>query len=735
MKKLLLWQAVVAGVLFLGPGCGPTPPPGRPADTEQSSQKLPPGNLHAAELPGDPAAPKTPIAVAPRARMDQNLLAIPNCTIEVMLSQTVPAQRDGVLLYVARELRDGEADPPEELLVELDETYAYVPLLKTDKLLPGEEKVQIPGMNEKDGNPSQFRRLRENEVIDPMTVTLARRHRKLRRLHQDDEVKKGDLLALVDPQLAVDEFRSQRTKVDAAKADQQASLKTRDEAQQRYMTLVDLNNRQKNAVSWEEVRGGKLTWDRYFFEEIAKAAAIVQNQADLNNRLTLLRMHEIRAQLNGVVKEIYKSQGEAVKALDQVLKLDHHDRLRISGKVDMQNMVYLPLHSKVRVEPYQPRPQRLVLSGHYGEIKAVAVAKDRRIASASDDHTVRIWQQGQGPQDWSDDILEHPTAVLAVACTPPGDKDHNYCVSGDAEGVARIWDLSKHLPGTTPYALVAELKDGHKRSINTIAISADGKYIATGGDDQKVCVWDNTGKLLSQSSNDGHVSPVTSVQFLSGNEIVSAGRDNALILWEIPTDGGNLKRIKHRGQRGGEVPVLGVLPQKRQVLFDQGNSLLIGSVNDGRLEAKLQFPVEGTNFSTMALFSPDGKLIVTNAESQNRLQLWRAPTPTSRPYELRHLVWMGAPISCAAFAPQSAGDKPEDAFLVTGTTDRNVVIWDLPSKEEIDQELTAEVSMVEHSLNSASREVTVWAEVQNKDRRLLPGATATLVVYPENKKK
>jgi hypothetical protein len=37
---------------------------------------------------------------------------------------------------------------------------------------------------------------------------------------------------------------------------------------------------------------------------------------------------------------------------------------------------------------------------------------------------------------------------------------------------------------------------------------------------------------------------------------------------------------------------------------------------------------------------------------------------------------------------------------------------------------------MERAVESSSRQVRIWAEVENADGRLLPGATVTLAVYP-----
>ncbi len=52
----------------------------------------------------------------------------------------------------------------------------------------------------------------------------------------------------------------------------------------------------------------------------------------------------------------------------------------------------------------------------------------------------------------------------------------------------------------------------------------------------------------------------------------------------------------------------------------------------------------------------------------------------------------------------------------------------MPKKDEINEELTGEIVNVDRAQNLSSRQVQVWAEVENKNHRLYPGAPATMVV-------
>src|SRR5262249_40018855 len=151
---------------------------------------------------------------------------------------------------------------------------------------------------------------------------------------------------------------------------------------------------------------------------------------------------------------------------------------------------------------------------HLQPIKSVAVSKDFRIVSASEDST-RVWDRQRNYDD-----TELPvSSTLAVACSPKA-AERNLLATGGADGVTRLWDLAAREP-----ALVAELKDdGRRGPVHAVAFSPDGRWVAT-GDDKAVTLWNSAdGQRLQEPFTEGHRAPITSVKFLSARQIVSAGR-------------------------------------------------------------------------------------------------------------------------------------------------------------------------------------------------------------------
>src|SRR5207244_10754220 len=125
-------------------------------------------------------------------------------------------------------------------------------------------------------------------------------------------------------------------KLNASEADWIASRKTKEETEKRYESLQNAARNAPGSVSQEELRGARLTWERYQEEEKTKLHNISVARQELQQAQTLLSLHEIHAGISGVVKEIYKNVREAVKEQDQqVLLIQNPFLVRVEAFVDV----------------------------------------------------------------------------------------------------------------------------------------------------------------------------------------------------------------------------------------------------------------------------------------------------------------------------------------------------------------------------------------------------------------
>jgi hypothetical protein len=584
-RRVLLWGGIgVALVLFCisAEGLYRTFARARPGDDGDIAPVAP------ADV-GDPLyESRVPERRAPyrAAGAGADPIIVQDCRLAVTDKQDVAGQRDGVLLFVG------------------EEVAADVAILD-DRL---------------------------------MIVRLGKNSRRIRRWKEGDLVRPGQVLAQIDDRLALKDWEIKQAKLGAARADLTAAEKTRDEAKTRYETQVRLRGTGRGATSEEEVRSARLNWDRYHYEALSKKEGLALAEKELEQAATVLEVHQVRATISGTIKTIYKQAGESVKSLEPVAQVQGTDCLRAEGLLDVKYRPRLAIGMKAFVEPAQDEGPLQTLVGHLQEVTAVAVTRDRKIVSASEDGTVRVWDRTSGREE---QILRHRGAVRAVACTPTIAED-NLCLSGGVDGRGRLWDLSA--PSPEP---LRELTDKHAGVITCVAFSPDGRFCATGGEDRAIILWRTaTGEILYRFPP-GHRAAVSALQFTPSSQLISAGKDNTLRLWSVHERGAILEATFDR--RAGEVTNLGAAPDGTQALFDQGQSLRILSLPEGRTEGVLRQSGGAARFTTFALFSPDGRLILTagprmgerncgvrppKRRGLTRFAAWSPPKPRSRPAPL-----------------------------------------------------------------------------------------------------
>ncbi|HEY7424267.1 MAG TPA: HlyD family efflux transporter periplasmic adaptor subunit [Gemmataceae bacterium] len=721
---LLLSVSAVAAVWAITPNLKtvPSDPTSKDKVPAQKVADVPEQPVRDAPSPSKP--PKPPVTSGPRPQpqlieyVKQNqqalleTIVIPDGRLVNIDQQEVPSEKEGVILFYGTVVKPGETVSPEKQLPDAQLGFLAVPFGSKDQLREGEKTFKLYGKD--------YRRLRDDDQLEPHKIALATERRPVRRLQVGDRVERGQLLAMVDPKKSFDDVSMKVAKLDGADFDKQASEKKKEESHRRYVSQMEQNRRQPGSVPKDEWMKTLLERDIYEREALTKGATVTESQRALNAALTDLRMHEIRAAIDGVVKEIYKNQGDAVKPYEPVLQIQNPSRLRVQSLLDIQQSQKLAKGMRVYIEASRPEHPLRIISGHFSAVNCVAVSKGKQpiIVSGSDDETLGGWDATSGDKLWR--LQDLNSAVRAVACTPPAAK-RNLALFGTADGIVRLLDLDN-----PKGEKLRELAERHQGAVNGVAFSPDGERCATCSDDYAICLWNTeTGELLYRLPT-FHRAPVTSVQFASATRLVSASRDNRLAVWNVEAGKPPRRlRVDFEG-RGGEVAQIGVSPDGKTVLFDQGKELRLLSL-DKETEGTLQNPSEESNFSTMALFSPDGKTILTNAGAAGKLQLWRTPTGQARASELRKFIWTKGMATCGAFAPE------DGSFVVTGTKDKQVLVWAMPSKEEVESHVEAHLTLVEKQLDTQSRQVRVWAELQAPEW-LFPGMRATMVIPPQQAK-
>ena len=132
----------------------------------------------------------------------------------------------------------------------------------------------------------------------------------------------------------------------------------------------------------------------------------------------------------------------------------------------------------------------------------------------------------------------HTGSILALAISPDG----RWLVSGGQDSTLKIWDLKSGTLLRTLY--------GHNAKISSVAVSPDNRYIASSADGGTARLWDVYGGHGMRDLG-GHAKLISSVAFASGgNQVLTASTD-VIKIWETST-GKELRsvRIPEKDQGG-----------------------------------------------------------------------------------------------------------------------------------------------------------------------------------------
>jgi WD40 repeat protein len=164
--------------------------------------------------------------------------------------------------------------------------------------------------------------------------------------------------------------------------------------------------------------------------------------------------------------------------------------------------------------------QRAQLAGHTQRLYAVAFSPDGSlVASAGRDYDIRIWNSSTG--ELVDTLQGRRTAVRGLAFV-----DSTTLISGANEATLRVWDLS----GRT-HPRLAQPITGQAGAIIAVAVSGNGRLIATAAMDDTVLIRDSAGKGVGDSIQ--LTAPARRLALDDdGSVLATITRDGVLQLWD-----------------------------------------------------------------------------------------------------------------------------------------------------------------------------------------------------------
>ncbi len=225
-----------------------------------------------------------------------------------------------------------------------------------------------------------------------------------------------------------------------------------------------------------------------------------------------------------------------------------------------------------------------------------------KIATSGAEHSVYLWDTASG--ELIKQVGKHKDSLISVAVSPDGKTV--VTGAGGRDKTECVWDIDtgelRHTLGgrrTEPASplvfspdgqwLVAPTENtsraslwkvetgkflgslsGHYKPVNDVTVSWDGRYVATGSEDNTAKIWDaKTGDELHTLGL--HRKPVRAVAFSpSGYRLATGSTDQTIRLW----DTANGAHIKCISQRAGGIYDLAYSPDGRTLASGHGDGAI-----------------------------------------------------------------------------------------------------------------------------------------------------------------
>jgi WD40 repeat protein/serine/threonine protein kinase len=318
-------------------------------------------------------------------------------------------------------------------------------------------------------------------------------------------------------------------------------------------------------------------------------------------------------------------------------------------------------------------------------------------------------------------ILSHEDAVRAVAISPDGRivaTAGDAVVEGEVGGEARLWEAARGRPLGAPLA--------HSDRVVALAFSPDGRVLATASNDRTARLWEvATRRPLGPPLK--HRAPVAALAFSPDSRTLVTAAGSTVHFWNA-SDG---RAEDTWPEQPARVLSLAIRPDGRALLTgdEEGNARLWDLANGQLLGSPLSHP---SAIHCLA-FTPDGRTIATG-DHNGIVRFWETATGQRLLARLAHRA-----------AVYSLAIRSDGRTIVTGSEDNTARLWEVETGQPISLPLEHRGSVLAVAMTPDGRtfltgsgdgSARLWDVPHEKPWRSVlphPGPVLTLAYRPDGR--